>query len=100
MERVPIRTCVGCRRRRSQGELLRIARRPGGTVSVDVATGGRSPGRGAYVCADPACARRAVASGQLRRALGVALPPDVTAKLSKGIAERAANPQDEERRYG
>lgn len=49
---VPERTCVACRRKRPQGELLRLTRTPEGWQWQE---GARS-GRGAYVCADtPAC---------------------------------------------
>jgi hypothetical protein len=51
---------------RHRSELIRIVRRPDGSVAVDAE--GTAPGRGAYVCRDPAClakARRRLA-GALR----------------------------------
>ncbi|MFH1681260.1 MAG: DUF448 domain-containing protein [Candidatus Eisenbacteria bacterium] len=42
----PIRTCLGCRERRPQGELLRFVRGGDGGVRV----GRTLPGRGYYVC--------------------------------------------------
>ncbi|MTV23921.1 YlxR family protein [Nitriliruptoraceae bacterium ZYF776] len=64
----PVRTCVGCRRRRPQGELARFARTPDG-VRYDRRR--RMPGRGAYVCPDPTCIEAAAkrGAGALRRAL-------------------------------
>jgi predicted RNA-binding protein YlxR (DUF448 family) len=84
----PIRTCVGCRRRRPQGELLRVARRPDGSVHVDA--GRRGPGRGAYVCPDVQCVVRAIDSGGLRRALKHegALPERLRVDLLATIEER------------
>src|SRR5207245_7603554 len=64
---VPYRTCVGCRRRATRTELVRIVCAPDGTVEWD-RTGGR-PGRGAYVCSTMDCVRRAVTAGRLSRAL-------------------------------
>ena len=64
----PVRTCVACRRRRPQEDLLRVARRPGGAVLPD-APGTRAEGRGAYLCPDPECIAQAVRSGRLSRAL-------------------------------
>jgi uncharacterized protein len=55
--REPQRTCVGCRRVRDKGDLVRIARAPGGPVLVDRT--GDAEGRGAYVCPDPECIERA-----------------------------------------
>ncbi|GGO22841.1 YlxR family protein [Deinococcus humi] len=49
---VPERTCVACRRKRPQQELLRVTREAG---RWSVRAGNRV-GRGAYVCADtPEC---------------------------------------------
>jgi predicted RNA-binding protein YlxR (DUF448 family) len=47
---------------------MRIVRRPDGTVALD--PGGRLPGRGAYLCAKPACRAQAQrATGRLAHAL-------------------------------
>jgi predicted RNA-binding protein YlxR (DUF448 family) len=62
----PVRTCVGCRRRAGQDELLRVVA-DGESVAVDARR--RAPGRGAYVHPDPAC----VAAAVKRRAFGRAL---------------------------
>jgi len=62
----PVRTCVGCRAKRPQPELIRIVRlAPEGIVEV----GSRGPGRGAYLCPRESCVHHAVRSGALRRAL-------------------------------
>jgi predicted RNA-binding protein YlxR (DUF448 family) len=77
----PIRSCAGCRRRRPQPELVRIAARPGGEVAVDA--GGRAPGRGVYVCPDRACVERAWTSRAFERALGYAgrIPEELHGEL-------------------
>jgi len=59
----PERTCIGCRRVRPKVELLRLVRRSG-TVVHDP----KGPGRGAYVCDDPACMQRALKGGRLAQA--------------------------------
>ena len=55
----PIRTCIGCRRRRPQADLVRCVLDADGSVRVD--RGG--PGRGAWLCGpgclEPALRRRA-----------------------------------------
>jgi N utilization substance protein A len=61
---VPIRTCVGCRRRSPQPELLRFGVRDG-----ILAPGRTLPGRGAYTCRHTACFEQAVARGAFARAL-------------------------------
>ena len=47
------RTCIGCKTKRDQGELLRLVCSTTGEVVVDPS--GRAPGRGAYVCYDARC---------------------------------------------
>ncbi|HZA40860.1 MAG TPA: YlxR family protein [Actinomycetota bacterium] len=76
----PMRTCVGCRRRRLQEELLRIAKGPDGSLTVGARV--RAPGRGAYVCFDPECVRRALASGALSKSLKIDGP------LPEGLGRR------------
>ncbi|MGH2749569.1 MAG: YlxR family protein [Actinomycetota bacterium] len=66
--RGPVRTCVGCRTRRPKDALLRVAVAPNGDVAIE-ARRARGTGRGAYICKNPSCAERAVASGALSRAL-------------------------------
>jgi predicted RNA-binding protein YlxR (DUF448 family) len=84
----PIRTCVGCRRRRPQGDLVRVVRRPDGSVTGPAPSG--APGRGAYVCFDPACVREAISSGRLRRGLRHEgpLPPGLEEELLRSVDER------------
>jgi predicted RNA-binding protein YlxR (DUF448 family) len=87
---VPMRTCLGCRRRRAKRELVRLARRPDGIVVVDAA--GTGPGRGAYVCGEPDCVERALKTGRLAHAfraacrVGEALEASVRAGQHDGVS--------------
>jgi predicted RNA-binding protein YlxR (DUF448 family) len=60
------RTCLGCRRVRPRGELVRLVSGGDGRVRVDPR--GRAAGRGAYVCPDAACVERGLERGRLRHA--------------------------------
>jgi hypothetical protein len=62
----PERTCLGCRRRRPKGALLRLVRRPDGVVAADPR--GTAAGRGAYVCEAPACVEHGLARERVARA--------------------------------
>ena len=66
---VPRRMCIACREHDTKRGLYRIVRTPDGTVEPDPT--GRRNGRGAYLCAKPACWERALSSGLLNRALNV-----------------------------
>ena len=69
--RVPQRTCVACRSTSGKRDLVRIVRTPAGAVEVDET--GKKAGRGAYLCANPACWADALKKGRLDSALRVKL---------------------------
>ena len=74
-KKIPMRQCVGCREMKEKRQLIRVVRSPEGEVSLDFK--GKKPGRGAYLCPDPACLARARKSKALERAFSAALPPEV-----------------------
>ncbi len=80
-KRIPMRQCMGCRERKPKREMLRVVRSPEGTVSLDFR--GKAPGRGAYVCPNPECLKKAVRSKALERNLEVPIPPEVLERLSR-----------------
>jgi len=67
--RTPQRTCVVCRSTTAKRTLHRIVRSPAGTVAYDPT--GKAPGRGAYLCGQPACLDLAVRRRSVQRALKV-----------------------------
>ena len=75
VKKVPQRQCVGCREMKEKRSLLRVVRSPEGEVSLDF--GGKKPGRGAYVCRDVECLKRARKSRALERAFETAITPEV-----------------------
>ena len=74
-KKIPMRQCVCCREMKPKKELIRVVRSPEGEVSLDFK--GKLPGRGAYVCPDPACLARARKAKALERAFDTALPDQV-----------------------
>lgn len=78
---------MGCRARRTQDELVRVARVDGGQLAV-----GRSlPGRGAWLCRSSVvdCLDLAVRRKAMDRALRTELAPDAAARLHGYLVERA-----------
>ena len=71
-------------------ELLRVVRSPEGEVSLDPR--GKLPGRGAYVCPNADCFRKAVKSRALDRALEVKIPDEVMTRL-EGLLEEGNDGQ-------
>ena len=85
IRKIPMRQCTGCREMKAKKDLIRVVRSPEGAISLD--SRGKSPGRGAYLCPDPACLARARKSRALERALGTAIPPEVYEELAARLAE-------------
>jgi len=66
-------------------ELIRIVRSPEDLVSLD--TVGKKPGRGAYICRDPNCLKKAVKAKALSRALSTAVPENLIEELQKQVED-------------
>ena len=64
--------------------LIRVVRSPEGEVSLDPT--GKRPGRGAYVCREGECLRKALKQKQLERQLQVTLTEEVSAALNAELA--------------
>jgi len=79
--KIPMRMCVGCREMKPKKELLRAVRSPDGEVTLDDT--GKKAGRGAYVCYDAACLRRALRQKQLDRALETHLSAETVQTLTE-----------------
>ena len=90
-KKIPMRKCVGCREMKPKKELIRVVRSPEGAVSLDFK--GKLPGRGAYVCPDAECLKRAKRSKALERAFSVPLPEDVWQALEAQMKEVPADAQ-------
>ena len=80
-KKIPQRQCMGCRERKAKRELLRVVRGTDGTVSLDF--GGKMNGRGAYICPDAECLKKALRSKALDRSLEVTIPQEVIDRLHK-----------------
>ncbi len=80
-KKIPQRQCMGCRERKNKRELIRVVRGTDGTVNLDFS--GKAPGRGAYICPDPECLKKALRSKALDRSLEVEIPETVYDRLAK-----------------
>ena len=80
-KKIPQRQCMGCRERKAKKEMIRVVRGTDGQVSLDF--GGKVNGRGAYICPDPACLKKAEKAKSLERSLEVPIPQEVYDRLHK-----------------
>ena len=82
-KKIPQRLCMGCRERKAKREMIRVVRGTDGTVSLDF--GGKMNGRGAYICPNPDCLKKAQRSKALERSLEVEIPAEVYERLTREI---------------
>ena len=74
-KKIPMRQCLGCREAKPKKELIRVVRSPEGQISLDFK--GKASGRGAYICHDPQCLKKAIRSNALERAFSTQIPPEI-----------------------
>ena len=80
-KKIPMRQCMGCRERKAKKELIRVVRGTDGIVSLDFS--GKLNGRGAYLCPDVECLKKAQKAKALERSLEVPVPEEVYQRLVK-----------------
>lgn len=83
-KKIPQRMCLGCGGMFDKRTLIRAVKNKEGEISLDFT--GRAPGRGAYLCKNAECLRRAIKGRKLERAFGVAIPDEVYARLEAELS--------------
>ena len=78
-KKIPMRQCLGCREHKPKKELIRIVRSPEGTVSLDLR--GKASGRGAYLCPQEDCLKKASRSRAVERELHCPVSPELYERL-------------------
>ena len=82
-KKIPMRQCVGCGEMKAKKELLRVLKTEDG-VLLDATE--KKNGRGAYICANTECLKKARKSKGLERSLKVAIPDEVYDNLEKEMS--------------
>ena len=77
---IPQRTCIACRQKTDKRHLTRIVQTPDDGIIVDPS--GKRNGRGAYVCAQPACWDKIINTKLLDNALKTAITATDKAELN------------------
>ncbi len=78
-KKIPMRQCLGCREMKPKRELIRAVKSPDGEVNLDFK--GKMPGRGAYLCPNGECLKKAMKSKALERAFSVQIPEEIYEEL-------------------
>lgn len=80
-KKVPMRKCVGCQEMKSKKEMIRVIRTAENEFVLDAT--GKKNGRGAYLCPDRECLKKAVKSRGLERSFKQAIPEAVYESLER-----------------
>ena len=81
----PNRQCIGCRESREKKDLIRVVRTPEGEFCIDRT--GRRNGRGAYLCDDLECLKKARKTNGLSRAFRINVSEEVYEDLYRQLSE-------------
>ena len=80
-KKIPMRMCTGCGEMFDKRTLVRVVKSPDGEVSLDLT--GKKSGRGAYVCKNPECLKKARKKKAFERAFQVQIDEDVYNKMEE-----------------
>lgn len=84
-KKVPMRMCTGCGEMFDKRTLVRVVKSPEGEISLDLT--GKKSGRGAYVCKNPDCLKKARKKKALERAFSVQISEEVYNAMEEEMAD-------------
>ncbi len=83
IRKIPQRKCVGCNVSKDKKELIRVVKTTEGEISVDLT--GKKNGRGAYICHDAECLKKAKKAGRLEKAFECQISEEIYQRLMQEI---------------
>jgi len=81
VKKIPTRQCVGCRELKPKDSLIRVIKDENGEISLDLT--GKKNGRGAYLCKDISCFKKARKTKGLERSLKQVISDDIYESIEK-----------------
>ena len=85
VKKIPLRKCTGCGEMKPKKELVRVIKTAEEQILLDLT--GRMNGRGAYVCREEECLKKAIKTKAIERSLGVSVTDEVYEQLKKELGE-------------
>lgn len=82
-KKVPFRKCIGCLQMKEKKLLIRIVKKGKNEIEMDKT--GKKEGRGAYICPNIDCLKKACKSKGLERSFKCAIPKEMYEKLRKEL---------------
>lgn len=87
VKKQPLRKCTGCGESKPKRELIRVVKSPEGELSIDLT--GKKNGRGAYICPDAECLKKARKAKRLERSFEMQVPDEIYERLEKELCANA-----------
>ena len=84
IRKAPTRRCTGCGEHFPKNTLIRVLRTPSGEITLDLT--GKMSGRGAYICKNTACFKKARKSGRIGQSLECAIPEEVYERMEQELS--------------
>ena len=83
VRKVPTRRCTGCGEHFPKSSLIRVLRTPEGEVILDLT--GKKSGRGAYICKNAQCLKKARKSRRIESSLECSLSDEIYQKMEEEL---------------
>ena len=85
IKKIPERRCIGCMESFMKKDLIRVVRNAEGEVSLDFT--GKKSGRGAYICKNISCFKKAKKAGRFSKNLNCEIPDEIYQGLEAELEE-------------
>ena len=82
-KKIPTRRCTGCGEHFPKNTLIRVLRTPEGEIILDLT--GKRNGRGAYICKNAACLKKARKSRRIESSLDCSISEELYEKMEEEL---------------
>ena len=83
VRKIPTRRCTGCGEHFPKNTLIRVLRTPEGEIVLDLT--GKKNGRGAYICRNAACLKKARKSRRIESSLECHISDELYTKMEEEL---------------
>ncbi len=83
VRKIPTRRCTGCGEHFPKNTLIRVLRTPEGEIVLDLT--GKKNGRGAYICKNAACLKKARKSRRIESSLECHISDELYTKMEEEL---------------
>ena len=88
-KKIPMRMCLGCGESKPKRELVRIVKSPEGEISLDFT--GKKSGRGAYICRDCECLKKARKNKRLEKSFSCRIDDSIYEVMENELRSESEN---------